>query len=113
MNGNLQHSVFQILSDWKGSESLKELFWSELNYDRVNQPLSRHNFPKGANDALADAPLLFAESNDFHILYCRLASDKLRLTDERAVVNHLLLEHPYALFVFSDDDQTNWHFVNI
>jgi hypothetical protein len=108
-----QHSVYQILSSWTGSESLKELFWSELNYDRVNQPLSRHNFPKGANDALADAPLLFAESNEFRILYCRLASDRLRLTDERAVVNHLLQQHPYVLFVFSDDDQTNWHFVNV
>ena len=113
MNLSLQHSVFQILSTWKGSESLKELFWRELNYDRLNQPLPRHDFPKAADNALADAPLLFAESNDFHILYCRLANARLRLTDERAVVNRLLLEHPYALFVFSDASQTNWHFVNV
>ena len=113
MNSSLQHSVFQILSSWKGSESLKELFWRELNYDRLNQPLSRRDFPKAADDALAEAPLLFSESNDFHVLYCRLASDRLRLTDERAVVNCLLREHPYALFVFSDQSQTNWHFVNV
>ena len=113
MNNSLQHSVFQILSSWKGSESLKELFWQQLNYDRLNQPLPRHDFPKAADNALAEDPLLFAESSDFHILYCRLASDRLRLTDERAVVNRLLLEHPYALFVFSDASQTNWHFVNV
>ncbi|HIE25944.1 TPA: hypothetical protein EYP66_01500, partial [Candidatus Poribacteria bacterium] len=113
MNDNLQHSVFQILSTWKGSESLKELFWRQLNYDRLNQPLPRRDFPKAADDALAESPLLFAESNGFHILYCRLASDRLRLTDERAVVNRLLQQHPYALFVFSDASQTNWHFVNV
>ena len=114
MDNMLQQSVFQILSNWKGSESLKELFWQQLNYDRLNQPLPQHDFPKAADNALADAPLLFAFSNDFHILYCRLSSeDKLRLTDERAVVNHLLQKHPYALFVFSDRSQTNWHFVNV
>jgi len=113
MNSSLQHSVFQILSTWKGSESLKELFWRELNYDRLNQPLPRRDFPKAVDNALAEDALLFAEANDFHILYCRLASDKLRLTDERAVVNHLLQQHPYALFVFSDASQTNWHFVNV
>ena len=113
MDNSLQHSVFQILSNWKGSESLKELFWQQLNYDRLNQPLPRRDFPKAADDALAEDPLLFAESSDFHILYCRLASDRLRLTDERAVVNRLLLEHPYALFVFSDQSQTNWHLVNV
>lgn len=113
MNSSLQHSVFRILSDWRGDESLKELFWQQLNYDRLNQPLPRHDFPKAADNALAEDPLLFAESSDFHILYCRLASDRLRLTDERAVVNRLLLEHPYALFVFSDASQTNWHFVNV
>ena len=74
MNNSLQHSVYQILYSWKGSESLKELFWRELNYDRVNQPLPRHDFPKAADNALAEAPLLFAESNEFRILYCRLVS---------------------------------------
>jgi hypothetical protein len=113
MNLSLQHSVFQILSNWKGSESLKELFWRELNYDRVNQPLPRRDFPKAADDALAEDPLLFAEKNDFQILYCRLSSDRLGLDLERAVVNHLLQQHPYALFVFSDAKQENWHFVNV
>jgi len=97
MNNSLQHSVFQILSTWKGNESLKELFWRELNYDRVNQPLPRRDFPKAADNALASDPLLFAESSDFHILYCRLANARLRLTDERAVVNRLLQQHPIRI----------------
>jgi type I restriction-modification system DNA methylase subunit len=63
--------------------------------------------------ALAEDPLLFAEKKDFQILYCRLSSDRLGLTLERAVVNHLLQQHPYALFVFSDAKQENWHFVNV
>lgn len=65
MDNSRKHSVFQILSNWKESESLKELFWRELNYNRVNQPLPRRDFPKAADNALAEDPLLFAESNDF------------------------------------------------
>jgi hypothetical protein len=29
------------------------------------------------------------------------------------VVNRLLREHPYALFIFSDRDQKHWHLVNV
>ena len=113
MDEDIQGAVYSILKDLRSLEPLKELFWQHLNYDRVNQPLPRQNWPKGADQALAENPILFAEANDFHILYCRLASDRLRLTDERAVVNHLLQGHPYTLFVFSDDSQANWHFVNV
>jgi hypothetical protein len=36
-----QQSILTLLQQFKGLEPLKKLFWSELNYDRVNQPLSR------------------------------------------------------------------------
>ena len=32
---------------------------------------------------------------------------------ERPVVTQLLREHPYALFVFSNKGQTDWHFLNV
>ncbi len=32
---------------------------------------------------------------------------------ERPVVSRLLQQHPYALFVFSDDQQNRWHFLNV
>ncbi len=113
MNKDIQTAVLSILKSLRGLEPLKQLFWQYLNYDRVNQPLPRRDWGEGARQALAEDPVLFADANGFHILYCRLAADRLRLTDERTVVNRLLQEHPYALFIFSDQQQTRWHFVNV
>ena len=113
MSRDTQLAIFSILKNLRGLEPLKQLFWQYLNYDRINQPLPRQDWAESARRALAEDPVLFADANGFHILYCRLATDRLRLTDERAVVNRLLREHPYALFIFSDLSQTRWHFVNV
>ena len=111
-----QQNVLDLLKGLRGIEPLKQLFWSELNYQRVNQPLSRRGWTDAASKALADDPVLFAgggEDNAFHVIYCRLASDALARGLERPVVNQLLAEHPYALFVFSNQGQTDWHFLNV
>ena len=108
MSRDLQTAVLSTLKNLQGLEPLKQLFWQYLNYDRVNQPLPRQGWGEGARQALAEDPVLFADANGFHILYCRLAANRLRLTDERTVVNRLLREHPYALFIFSDQSQTRW-----
>jgi hypothetical protein len=73
-------------------------------------------WPDSARKALVDDPILFAsggEDNAFHVLYCRLASDSLQRNLERPIVNQLIREHPYCLFVFSDTTQSSWHFLNI
>jgi hypothetical protein len=36
-----QQAVLNLLQNLKGLETLKKLFWTELNYDRVNQALYR------------------------------------------------------------------------
>ena len=62
---------------------------------------------------LAEDPLVLAGHGDFQVIYGRLHSTgRLHVTDERAIVNRLLRDHPYALFVFSDATQRDWHFVN-
>jgi len=111
-----QKNVLDLLKGLRGIGSLKQLFWSELNYQRVNQPLSRRGWTEAASKALADDPVLFAgggEGNAFHVIYCPLASDTLARGLERPVVTQLLREHPYALFVFSNKGQTDWHFLNV
>jgi hypothetical protein len=108
--------VLEILQGLHGLEPLKELFWSRLSYDRVNAPLSRHGWSETAKDALAEDPVVWAEGGDggsFKILYARLDSDRLPLGMERPVVTTLLRDHPYALFVFSNDARDRWHFVNV
>ena len=92
------------------------LFWTELNYHRVNQPLSRQGWNDTAAIALAEDPMLFAgagQDNAFHVIYSRLTSDRLLLGAERPVVSRLLRDHPYTLFVFSNAKQDRWHFLNV
>ena len=110
-----QQNVLDLLKGLRGIEPLKQLFWSELNYQRVNQPLSRRGWTESANKVLADDPMLLAgggEDSAFHVIYCRLASVLAR-GFERPVVTQLLREHPYALFIFSNKGQTDWHFLNV
>ncbi|MCX7049106.1 MAG: hypothetical protein NTX50_26925 [Candidatus Sumerlaeota bacterium] len=108
--------VFEILQGMSGLEPLKELFWSRLSYERVNKPLSRAGWSDAAKNALAEDPLLWASGGAggvFHVIYARMASTELKRTLERPVVESLLREHPYSLFIFSNDDRTNWHFLNV
>jgi len=91
------------------------LFWTELNYQRVNKTLSRQAWNESAAKALAEDPVLFAsagQDNAFHVIYARLSSDRLLLGSERHVVSRLLRDHPYALFAFSDSKLERWHFLN-
>jgi hypothetical protein len=69
-----------------------------------------------AADALLEDPILFAaggEDNSFHIIYCQLPDENLKITRERPVINQLLKDHVYSLFVFSNSSQSRWHFINV
>jgi hypothetical protein len=111
-----QQSVLKLLENLIGLEPLKELFWNQLNYDRVNQSISRKGWNEPAAKALADDPLVFAgggENNDFKIIVGRLDSNRVPLGMQRPVVNRLTRDFPYALFIFSNRQQNSWHFVNV
>lgn len=109
-----QQSVLSLLQRFNGTEPLKQLFWSELNYDRVNRSLSRRDWNPNLASLLADDPVLLASGADaFHVIYGRLTSDKLLRGDERQVVSKMLQDHPYALFVFSNSNQEYFHFLNV
>lgn len=111
-----QQTIFDLLRNFQGTEPLKELFWRELNYERINESLSRRPWTDTVSKVLADDPVLFASGGSdsaFHVIYARIASDTLFLGPERLVVNRLLKEHPYALFVVSNAGQDKWHFINV
>ena len=114
LTGNVQR-LLEALSRQKSIEPLKQLFWSELNYERANQPLSYRDWPEQTANVLYEAPLLFATGgidDSFHVVYIRMAYDQLSLKDERLVVTRLLKDHLYALFIFSNKSQDKWHFLN-
>jgi hypothetical protein len=109
-----QQSVQNLLQGMQGIEPLKKLFWTELNYDRVNISLPRKGWGEHASAALVQDPALFATGGgDFHVIYARLNSDKLLMGMERPVVSRMLQDHPYALFVFSNAKQDHWHLLNV
>ncbi len=113
MHDNMQ-DILTLLQDFKGIESLKKLFWEELNYNRDNTPIE--NLPDSAANLVAETPLLFAtagQNKDFHIIYVRLNNEKLLKTEERQIITHLQTRFPDALYVFSNSVQEQWHFINV
>jgi len=112
----VHQSIWELLKNLRGLDPLKQVFWSQLNYQRVNEPISRRGWGQLATESLAEDPVLFAtggSDNSFHVIYARLDSPDLRLGMERPVVSRLLQEHPYSLFIFSNKRQDHWHFVNV
>ena len=115
-NSERQQKILAILQTLDGLEGLKRLFWQELNYERENKPISPRHWPESLKEALAEDPVLFAsggEEKAFHVVYCRLASSDFKRGLQRLVVNQLLRDHPYALSVFSNKNQSIWHFLNV
>ena len=120
---NDNQAVLDLLQNFNGLPSLKKL-QAHLNLDREDAPISRREW-KGANlSLLAADPVitasiggsareLFGEEQSFKVIYCRFASPELLLTQERAVATELLGQYPYALFVFSDQAQRRFHFLNV
>ena len=113
-----QQAVLNLLRDLHRTKDrgLKQLFWTELNYSQENKPLSTRQWPESTRQPLADDPNLFATGGGdgaFHVIYIRLAGDVLSRGSERPIVNQLIREHPYALFVFTNENQAVWHFLNV
>lgn len=118
MAEQIRQTILNLLEELPSRklDALKQLFWSELNYDRSNTSLSMRDWLPTVQQSLIGSPLLFAtagDGNGFHIIYCQLKTDHLLLGLERQIVSNLIQEHPFALFLFSDASQTNWHFVNV
>ena len=115
-SSSLEKSVKKSLLNLNREKSLKDLFWSQLNYDRVNKELSCRNWNNAIASELVSDPLLLAsggKNNDFRVIYSRLKGDRISKQKEREVVNQLLADNPYSLFVFSNESRTQWHFLNV
>ncbi len=101
------HSLLQALHT-RQMDVLKQLFWSELNYNRAGQPLSTRAWPDSARQALTGPPQIFATAGQgeaFHVKYGRLNADRLLLGPQRLAVTQLLREHPYVLFIATLENQ--------
>ena len=98
-------------------DTLLDLFYKHLHYDRASQPISTRQWDTKIQQSIADtSPIVIASagSGAFQIIYTRLNSDNLNNKQEqRQMIEKLLLDRPYSLFVFSNQNQSQWHFVNV
>lgn len=109
-----QIAIQEILSSLDVKKGLRNLF-TELNYDLVNKPVPKRNINPTALELLEDIPqILFTGGDgDFKVIFSHLKHDRLLLTHERTIVEQLIKIFPYALFIFSNNNQDYWHFVNV
>ncbi|MDQ2997397.1 MAG: class I SAM-dependent DNA methyltransferase, partial [Chloroflexota bacterium] len=108
----MRESIHDLLRNFRGLEPLKRLFWQELNYDRVNQAVPTREWGDAERQMISGEPLLLAEHGEFKVVYLHMRAGLAR-DDQRVLINRMLQEFPYVLFVFSDYDQQHWHFVNV
>jgi len=109
----------KALGSQKSLDPLKDLFWKDLEYTRVSKSLPyQYGWSSAIRQTLYEGdPILHLASggrdNDFDILYIRMKSNTLFLSEERPIVMELLKSHLDALFIFSNASQDHWHFVNV
>jgi type I restriction-modification system DNA methylase subunit len=98
------------------TRSLKELFYDRLHYDRVSETISTRRFSDSVRASLKDSePLLLANGGvggQFKVIYTRLSSQQIYKQEQRGIIEALLGIHPHSLFVFSNQAQDDWHFIN-
>ena len=117
MNNEKTVKIQNILKSLPGTklEGLKKLFWEELNYNHDNSQVSMSDWTVEFHALFHEHPVLFASAgtdDSFHIIYCHLQNEKMLIGIERQMINKLIRDYPYSLFIFSNHSQTCWHFVN-
>jgi hypothetical protein len=104
------------LNSLTNTQALKELFYNHLKYDRVDATISARTLPESVRANLKGSKMvLLAQGgarNKFDVIYTRLNSQQIRKQEQRRIIDALLTIHPYSLFVFSNQDQDDWHFIN-
>jgi hypothetical protein len=103
MATDTQKRVYDLLQQMprQGLPAAKQLFWTELNYDRANRPVSRRRWPGPARQALNGAPLLLAQHESdlggFQVVCASLAPEQRGHDIPFAVHTVATLAPPYVL----------------
>ena len=111
-----QQRILDSLQDFHGIESLRATFLHGIKLRRTKTPQSpamtgmKPTHP--TRRTIRSCSRRPADNSDFQLIYTRLNSERLPLTAERPIISRLLNAHPYALFIFSNREQTDWHLVN-
>ncbi len=105
----LQNEIAGLLTDFRGEEPLKKLFWTTLGYDRVEVAIPQRLLASDLASRFHEVRLL-AEYKGLNVLYARMTSQDDGALAMRALAGRIRQVMPYALVVFSDSGQTAWTF---
>jgi hypothetical protein len=116
LSETLRERIKASLNSLTNTQALKELFYEHLKYDRVGTTISTRTLPESVRANLKGSELLLLAQGgirkEFNVIYTRLNSQQIRKQEQRGIIDALLTIHPYSLFVFSNQDQDDWHFIN-
>lgn len=93
----------QLFADW----SYEVDFGSDIFLGQATKADER------AQESLAKEPEIIARAGEFEIIYAPLKDWQRAIGAERLVISQLLNDHPFALWIFSDESATKWHWVNV
>ncbi|NLD73192.1 MAG: hypothetical protein GX649_10800, partial [Chloroflexi bacterium] len=121
LQSRIQHLLERLPK--QGLRAARELL-AQLNYSYANEPLPLAPFIQREEQWLHGAPRIVAQVGDhgdpFEVIHATLSPEApqgrgfpLSITAERAIAQRLLQDHPNALFLFSDVEQTHWHLANL
>jgi len=112
MNNN-KNCIYDTLSNLRSDRQLKDLFFDQLNYDHIDQPLPSRQLGENLQNLFVDDPLLLGNHDQFQIIYCTLHDPRLPRGQQRLIVEQILKHHPWCLVVFTNSDHSQWQFVNV
>ena len=105
----ITEEVEELLSDFDGDESIKELFWGILSYERVRKPLRKSIFPDAVRKQLSEIEI-FASSGDVNIVRASLASELDRAeTEGMCKALHKMM--PNCIVLYEETESSTWRLI--
>lgn len=105
---NLEAKISEIVQNFNGIDSLKELFWKILGYDRINKEISLRFIPDSLRNSVSSI-LLFAEFEGLLILCIFLRSWEIQQSISRRIIMALRNQFSSALYLVTDSNWKDWY----
>ena len=108
--------IYQALRNLGSEKGLRNLLERELGYNYEGGLISTDGLPADVEEEIASGPTLIASTakdGRFTVIHVQLNTfAKLSLTTGCRIMERLKKSYPYSLYIFSDNGDRLWHFVN-
>jgi len=101
--------IAKTLAEFQGEESLKQLFWQVLSYDRVRQPLPPRFVPEAVRPHV-DGLEVYASHGNVQVVYAHASGGLERPLIER-LCRSLVCVMPNCILILHDGSRGEWSVV--